>query len=112
MGLVSDYVAGIFGCKVIQTQTRQLSVTTTEGPLALSNPNRFELIVLNLGADNAYISTLGQPGPTNGIMIGANGGMWSTTATTDGEMPSLPWFVVSATTNTNLTVIEVLGDGG
>ena len=104
----------MFRVKSTQQKPSTVALTTAMSQVVKHDPNRFELNIINLGNDNCYLIMGGaaQPGPGNGILLQANGTPFSTTATTDGELPCFDWYAVSATTNTTLFVLETCGDGG
>ena len=104
MGACRDYVSHRFG---FPTETVQRTVTpgAAAGMILSNNPNRVGWLIMNLGANLAYIAPVSGVGALLGVLLNPLGDYYSSDASTDGEFPSYEQYAVSAA-GTTLWIIE------
>ena len=95
MGRLQEYLAGRFGFEITSREHQD-----TLGALALqivqNNPNRVQVIIMNLSVNNVYIGFTSQVGITNGILLAANGGQVGFMAPDDGDLPGRAIYAIAA----------------
>lgn len=97
MGALSEFVRGRFG---VDTRFNATAMATSVGATATqlwrNNPDRLELMFVNLGANTIYLFVDGTVSSTRGIFLAAGGGSVVVTAEDDGELVGFPWFGIAS----------------
>lgn len=108
MGQVAKYVEEKYGAMTTVRQ-RFYSVGTTPLCIALNDPDRFELHILNAGSDAVGISLSPRPFGDSTFILGGGGGSLVLTAEEDGELPTYEFWAVAAPSSSFVNTIEVVG---
>lgn len=88
---------------VVTEVTAGLAVT----PLIGGDPDRLELVVLNLGGNDVFISPLTDVSTTKGIRLAANGGQFILQRFYDHSLTGWGLYCVSAAATSGLFVMAV-----
>lgn len=64
--------------------------------VVLNNFERVGLLIINLGANDMYLSPVRAPGVDRGILVRASGGLVSFGVRDDFVMPALQWYANNA----------------
>lgn len=108
MGRVSDYITKKWGCLCDSQNRVQGLILATPNQLAPPNPNRFQIVMVNMGANIAYANITSAVGPANGIQMAAAGaGRVVINAEDDGDLPTREWWGIGAGA-TNILIIETV----
>jgi len=110
VGKLSDIIEKDFGLKTIYQRNHMVNALAIgETQFLRANDDRLAFIVVNLGANNAYI--LPEPGvlATNGIVLTANGGHYIGKYNEDFIMTGNNWFGIAPLGAVNILCLEVIG---
>lgn len=108
MGRVSEYISKKWGCQCETTNRVQALILATPNRLTMPNPNRFQIVLVNMGANVAYANRVSGVGPANGALMAANGlGRIVINAEDDADLPTHEWWGIGAGA-TNILVIETV----
>ena len=108
MGRVSDYIDKKWGCMCSSTNRVQALILATPNRLTPPNPNRFQIVMVNMGANIAYANLESGVGPANGVLMAANGlGRIVLNADDDADLPTREWWGIGAGA-TNILIIETV----
>ncbi len=98
----------------VRTRSERNPLISTVGATATrmlrADANRYAFILMNLSVNNLFIAPDDVPSTTNGILIGANGGLVAFNWEEDFILPSLEWFAVGSAAATNFFLLTVLGE--
>ena len=80
-----------------QTNRSTASVGTTAGQILRNDTGRVAFLIVNLGAFSIFVvpQVAGQPSPTLGVLIQANGGALSAKWDDDGEVVAWEWLAIA-----------------
>jgi hypothetical protein len=111
MGKLQEYLKNAFGFPTT-TRISTATLSATPSQVLQSNPNRVGWIIVNTGANAAYLNfeSGGVVSATNGIALAVAGGSASTVARDDGELPGLAVFGVETAGATTLYILETLAE--
>ena len=84
------------------------TVNTTVTKIAMNNPNRLGLIILNLGAYDIYVAPTSDVSLDKGILLTANGGGISFNLREDFMLPALSWYAIANGGASKVYVLEVI----
>lgn len=101
------YLESEFGGRFF-VRTTSYTLTATAQQVAANNYDRMALTLVNTGAEPVYVLPAAGVSATNGILLGASGGILSLAARSDLILVGYGWQGVSNSTGSNLTVIEVV----
>lgn len=107
MGKVSEFVNIRFGC---ETKLRESVVVLGAGtpvPVLPNNPDRFSWTIFNLGGAIGYVGFSSAVAALNGMQLAATGGIASSNAVNDGELPTHDVFGIGAGATT-LYIVETI----
>lgn len=108
MGQLSEYCREKFG---VDTRYNPSPLINTVDATALqvwsNNPDRLELVIVNLSANVLYVNIGPQVSSTNAWRCGANGGAVVFTAEEDGALVGYPFWVVGSAPGTDFFSAEV-----
>ena len=110
MGLNSEYSRSVFGRETrFNPRPLTTAVAVTATHLWRASPDRVALVIQNIGAQNMYVGTSPTVSATNGLLLGAGGGVMSLSAEQDGETPTREWWGLAAAVGTTIYSAEVVG---
>lgn len=69
-----------------------VTVGTTPVEILQADVERVSLIIVNLGADDVYITPDNRPSATRGIRLLASGGAFTCNIFQDGSLPTAEWW--------------------
>lgn len=96
MGRLQQYLESRYGVPLKSSEyTYQLNPNTPT-QIAMNNPNRFEIILMNISIDNIYVGFTSDVGISKGILLAASGGEIGFVARDDGELPGRALFGIAA----------------
>ncbi len=95
-----------FGGDVVARQASAL-VGTSAGEALGGDPERVQVLFVNLSANDIYLGFNSQVSATNGIWLGPNGGSALLTADEDGPMPTYAWWAVATVAASTLHIVEL-----
>jgi len=104
-GAAAEVAARVLG-GVISTPERVVQVTSSITEIVGIDPERVGLLLINLSANNVYISTTANPGASNGIFLAPNGGSISLNVNDDYTFQTNR-FNGYAGSNSNVHVVEI-----
>lgn len=107
-GAVYEYLERVYN-GVVVTREQVLSVATTRTDIVGNNPDRVELVLVNTGANSAWVFTTPAAfAQGQGIRLAASGGQMSINIIHDSVLPSLNWFGRADVAAVNIFVLEVV----
>lgn len=74
------------------------------------NPNRLAFIIVNLSAQNIYLSPDGHPAADHGIWLAPNGGSFIVQWDKDLILPGLPWYGLAGAADCDIYIIEIISN--
>ena len=80
-------------------------------PLLASNPKRISFLILNLSANNMFVTPDSRPSAARGILLAANGGSLTLNYRDDFETATLSWSGSAAANNSDVFIIETQVEG-
>ena len=111
MGILSDLLASKFGLKTYSVESAPgFQVTAVSAPIALNNPDRVGLMIINLSANLIYIRPAPGAAANAGIVLDANGGWRSLEWDTDWELVGSLWHGVAPAGASNIYVLQLIGE--
>lgn len=91
------------GDVVVSPRSASIGVTPTE---ALGgDPERVQVVLINLSPNDVYLGFDSQVSSTNGIWLGPNGGSVVLTAPEDGTMPTYSFWGIASAANSTLHIV-------
>jgi hypothetical protein len=109
MGKIQQYLNKHFGFPV-QSEDRLVALNAaTATQICVNNPDRVELIILNLSATNCAVGLTSAVTVAAGIMLAANGGQLSFMIPDDGDLPGRALWAIATAGNPNIYIIEMAG---
>jgi hypothetical protein len=87
------------------------TVATTSTQVALNNPNRIFLMIVNNGATDMYVGFDRQVSSSRGIRVPNSGGVFSVSWREDYELCFSEVFAVAVTSSVNVYVLELVVTG-
>jgi len=104
MGALSDFTEARFGRKVrYNPEPITTTVGTSQTPIWRGNPDRLELVLMNLSGYNMYVYTDPSVSTSKGWLLAANGGYIVFTAEDDAELVGYPFHLIATTQGTIFT---------
>ena len=106
IGAAMQFTEKELGGPVVETEN-VVAVDSTPVRLVAGNGDRVGLVVINLGAANAYVALSSVPSSSLGLLLGSTGGNMALTVRDDFTLTSREWWaVVPAGGPCNLYVLE------
>jgi hypothetical protein len=106
---VRDYVRARLG---VPTETRASAAGAVMGVAAArilpQDPARIVFTLINLSANEIFITPVGVPAALYGIRLGPNGGTVTVSADEDGEVVAWEWLGIATAINSNYLALETL----
>ncbi len=97
----------------IDTEPRANPLLTSVGVAVVkivpNNPNRFALLIMNLGSVAMYVKPSLDVSATSGIRLAPNGGQISLNWREDFHLTGWDWYAIADAAATELFVLEVVG---
>lgn len=110
MGRLREIIEKLFGMKTISHRNRSVAaIAATETKVLPTDPDRLTFLIINLGANNAYILNRTGVSATNGIVLTANGGHYIGEYNKDFDMTGDNWFGIAPLGAVNILCLEVSG---
>lgn len=106
-GAVLEFMAQRFG-GLVSARTSVVTAGVAAVELVGGNPERVALTIQNLGTGEVFIHPTGEPTASNGIRLGASGGLISVSVLEDGVMSAYGWRVLGTIAATPVFVVEVI----
>jgi len=104
MGALSEFTEKRFGRPVRYNPVPlTTTVATSATHLWRANPDRLELVLMNLSAYNMSIFTDASVSASKGWLLAANGGHVVFTAEEDADLVGFAWYAVATTQGTIFT---------
>lgn len=108
---VQDLIHKMIGASVVTYTNRVVTqIPATAGIIAEQDAGRVGLLVVNLGATDAYIGPFPEVSASKGIYVAAGGGSVRLIHTEDFDLPTQRWYGYSAVA-TNCLIIELVLGG-
>jgi len=95
------------GLDKTETIVSELTASTSVQQLVGGDPDRLELIVLNLGADDVYVSPKTDVSTTKGIRVSSGGGQLILQRFYDHSLTGWQLFCVAASATSDLYILSV-----
>jgi hypothetical protein len=105
-GVAAEWSAREYGGR-FQSSDSTPSVGTSVSTIVQNNPERVNLLIINLSANTVYIRPNGVPSATAGIVLAPSGGSFSTNMLEDLVLPSYAYSALATGAASALLVIEV-----
>lgn len=104
---LSDLLQNLYGIKTFpQTNKKVDTVQDSITQIMSANPNRVSFLIVNLSANNMYISPSNDVSSTKGIYIAPNGGSISVQWDRDFELVSQPFFGIAGGADSDVFILE------
>jgi hypothetical protein len=104
---LSDLLQNLYGVTSfpqINKKVNQVGVSVVE--IMSSNPNRVSFLVVNLSANNLFISPENDVSSTKGIYIAPNGGSITVQWDRDFELVSQPFYAIAGGAASDVFILE------
>lgn len=104
---LSDLLQNLYGVKTfpqINKTVSQVGVAAIQ--IMSANPNRVSFLVVNLSANNLYISPLNDVASTKGIYVAPSGGSITVQWDRDFELVSMPFFAIASGAASDVFILE------
>jgi hypothetical protein len=104
---LSDLLQNLYGVKSfpqVNKKVNQVGVSAIE--IMSSNPNRVSFLVVNLSANNLFISPENDVSSTKGIYIAPNGGSITVQWDRDFELVSQPFYAIAGGAASDVFILE------
>jgi hypothetical protein len=104
---LNQLLQGMFGINsTYQINKRTSTVGVTVESIMSNNPNRASFLIVNLSANNLYISPQNDVTATNGIYVAPGGGSAILQWDRDFELPSQEWFAIATGAASAVFILE------
>jgi len=104
---LSDLLQNLYGVTTFPQINKMVSqVGTTVVQIMSSNPNRVSFLVVNLSANNLFISPVPDVSATKGIYIAPNGGSITMQFDIDFELVSQPFYAIAGGVTSDVYILE------
>lgn len=104
---LSDLLQNLYGVKTFpQVNKTTSAVGTSVTRILSSNPNRVSFLVVNLSANQMFISPEPDVSSSKGIYIAPNGGSINVQWDRDFELVSQPFFAIAGAAASEVYIIE------
>ncbi len=111
MGALSRFTEKYFGVRTRAVPSEVSALAASVTLLARNNPDRLQLVVVNLSDTDLYVGCFRDVTATKGIFLAKSGGSIGLVATEDAEMVGYEWNVYnSAAAAKAVFVLEVEGE--
>lgn len=107
IGAALQYAELQLGGPLVENDTNP-TCGTSATVLIDGSGDRVGLVIVNLGANNVYISTDSNVSTTNGILLSANGGNISMDVVRDFTFPSRRWWGIASGGTSACFVLELV----
>lgn len=108
MGTLAEYVAGKFGGHTtVRRNPGDTSITTSASEVAKNNPQRIQLVIVNLGSSRIFVDSHEGVSSTQGVPLDPGGSM-VLIAEEDGEDVGRDWWAVASTGTQTVFVKETV----
>lgn len=105
-GVAAEWSAREYGGRFQATDT-PAQVGTSSARLVQTNPERVNLLIVNLSVNTVYIRPNNHATTAAGIVLAPNGGSFSTNLLEDLVLPSYEYFAIASGAASDVLVIEV-----
>lgn len=106
---LSDLVLELLGVNTFTRINPEVAaVGVTSITVVKANPNRLGLTIINLSANVLYLTPQSPASATNGIYLGANGGMLSLNYRDDLELVGQEWYGIATGAASAIHVLETV----
>lgn len=110
---VQQIIEQKLGASIVEYVNREVSqIPATAGIIAKQDAGRTSLIVVNLGATDAYIAPFPRVSSSLGIFVAAAGGSVRITMEDDYTLPTKAWYGISSAATACLILELVIAKGG
>jgi len=110
MGALETVLDSHFGTKTRSVENPVIAaIPAVAGIILRNNPDRLAFVIVNLGANPAYLGLTNAVGVANGIYVPANGGSVTMYWQEDFQMVGWAWWAVAPAGASNCYVLEVIG---
>lgn len=107
-GAVYEYLAKLYD-GVVAPRESIVNVATTRTNIVGNNPDRVELVLVNIGAESTFVYTTSQNLASGaGIRLGPAGGQMAVNIVHDSILPTMNWFGRSTVAANDIFVLEVI----
>lgn len=106
-GIAAEWCAREYGGRFQATETPG-TVGTTSARLVQNNPERVNLLVINLSVNTVYLRPISPATAAAGIVLAPNGGSFSTNMMDDLVLPSYAYHAIASGAASDVLVIEVV----
>lgn len=104
---LSEMLENLYGVKTFPQYNKVVDqVGTTVVQILKANPNRVSFLIVNLSANNLFISPLPDVASTKGIYIAPNGGSITVQWDRDFELASYAFYAIASGATSNVFVLE------
>ena len=103
---VYELVEARLGIRLDFAITNSKTSGTASEVIALNNPGRTNLTIVNLSSNTLYLSPLDAASSTNGILLGAGGGSLTLNYWDDLIQPTLEWHAIASGSSSAVFTIE------
>jgi len=110
MAIAIDKMIEEFGALVDWREDAVVTqVTTTARVIARNNPDRLQVMMMNLSASNVFVRPSQAPTTTTGILLTPLGGFVVFNVKDDGPLAFIEWQGIGAAIDLDIYVLEILG---
>ena len=103
---VYELVEARLGIRLDFAITNSKTIGTASEVIALNNPGRTNLTIVNLSSNTLYLRPLAAASSTNGILLGAGGGSLTLNYWDDLIQPTLEWHAIASGSSSAVFTIE------
>lgn len=106
---VRDLLEARLGCSITTVKNRSTAaVGVAAVEILRQDPSRVAATIVNLSANHVYLSPVGEPSATAGVLLNPNGGEVSLWWEEDGEMVAWAWKAIADGAASAVFVLESL----
>ena len=110
MGRLAELLKKEFGFETRTFYNRDTqTITVAGGRILRATPDRIAFLIVNCGANAAYVLPDPAVAANRGIVLNANGGFSFIWYKEDGDLPSFDWYGIAPGGAVNCVILEIVG---